>query len=129
MFYFFQGIYTGSIYAAHGDPELLKKGYLGEGVRNGSVVAIKTHAIPIHSGRRIQRAIVVIRNPYDAMFADFNRRATDKHTGIAPAASFVKSKIIFAQIVKFSFLQLHKFENLYHQVEDKLPMHDLVPNQ
>ena len=83
------GIYTGSVYSRRGDPELWQRGYYGEGIRNGSVIAVKTHGA-VGRSTRFQRAIVVIRNPYDAMFADFNRRASGSHTGVAPARSFVQ---------------------------------------
>ncbi|KAK7095157.1 WSCD family member GA21586-like [Littorina saxatilis] len=83
------GVYTGSVYNRHGDPELWAQGYYGEGVANGSVVAVKNHGTPGFRGRgRYKRAIVVIRNPYDAMFADFNRRATGSHTGVALLRSY-----------------------------------------
>ena len=83
------GIYTGSKYNGRADPELWQLGYYGEGIHNGSVIAVKTHGL-VERRYRYRRAIVVIRNPYDAMFADFNRRATGSHTGVAPAWSYVK---------------------------------------
>ena len=71
--YYLTGIHTGTVYSAK---NVNMKGiFKGEGVRTGKVIAIKTHE---KNYVIFDRAIVLIRNPYDAILADFNRRAAGK---------------------------------------------------
>ena len=67
------GIYTGSIYH---DSKLRANGFPGEGKRDNSVVATKSHRVgrPMVFLRQLKRAIVLIRNPYESMMAEFNRK-------------------------------------------------------
>ena len=79
MFYA-AGIYTGSVY---NDRELAMNGFPGEGVVNSSVVLVKTHSMfGIQTRPIFSRVVLLIRNPYDAIFAEFNRRMSN-HTGSA----------------------------------------------
>ena len=75
---------TGSVYH---DQTLLVNGFPGEGVSDGSVVVVKTHE---YNRRNFDKAILVVRDPYDAILAEFNRRSGG-HVGHARPKAF-KSK-------------------------------------
>lgn len=93
------GVYTGSVY---NDPALMHL-LPGEGVCDHSVSAIKVHPhthgyrhgeSPLDKGLmsangnclkegvfRIHKALLLYRNPYDAIWSDYQRRYTDSHNG------------------------------------------------
>ncbi|CAK1541396.1 unnamed protein product [Leptosia nina] len=84
------GIMTGSIYMDYG---LRVHGFPAENVTNGSVLVVKTHEGP-PSDNKFQAAILLIRNPRDAILfeyllikADFNR-IHKGHIGTAPKSAF-----------------------------------------
>ncbi|KAL8602156.1 hypothetical protein ACOMHN_007425 [Nucella lapillus] len=126
------GIYTGSVYGRRGDLELWAWGYRGEGISNGRVIAVKTHGVPFRPSpvSAYQRAIVVVRNPFDAMFADFNRRSSLSHTGTAPSAAYFEywndfSREYATRWSKFHYNWLHfkgplLFLN-FHDLKNSLP--------
>ena len=66
------GILTGSVY---NDLTLKKNGFPGEHVRNRSVILIKTHDALPGSAHAYERAVLLLRNPYDSILAEFNRQA------------------------------------------------------
>ena len=83
------GVYTGSVYK---DPVLARHGFPGENITDSSVIAIKTHEWGPAARKPYQRALLVMRSPYDALQAEFNRRYGG-HRGHAPARWFTtKSK-------------------------------------
>ena len=57
-------------------------------MRNGSVIVVKTH----NGGNQgtYDRAILLIRNPYDAILSEFNRRnsANKSHVGSVSLADY-----------------------------------------
>ena len=63
------GIYSGSMYRW----SLLKDYFPGEGVQNGRVIAVKIHETGLS---KFGRAIILIRNPYDAFVAEANRQSS-----------------------------------------------------
>ena len=94
------GVYTGSIYCDN----VLKAGFPGESIASGNVVAIKTHHpdtrtlpkdIQLSTGRVMyHKAIVLVRDPYDALVSEANRRwnsnrSRNSHIGIADETSFI----------------------------------------
>lgn len=83
----FTGTYTGSIY---NDNKLYLGGFEGEkeNWKDGRVVVIKAHTY--REDRDLGDAILLIRNPYDAILAEFNRAkgGGDHHTGVATNADF-----------------------------------------
>ena len=84
------GVQTGSLYI---DAVLVRSGFSGEGVINGSVIAVKTHKLPgIWEDSKFTRAVLIIRNPYDATLSDFNRRVSQSHVESAPPKSFHTGK-------------------------------------
>ena len=78
------GHWTGAVYK---DLDLLHRGMRGEGRVDRSVFVIKTHnsagksvgGIPMKKSE-FDRAILIYRNPKDAVLAEFNRRKAG-HTG------------------------------------------------
>ncbi|KAK3085150.1 hypothetical protein FSP39_025116 [Pinctada imbricata] len=78
------GILTGSVY---NDKSLLQNGFPGEGISNGSVILIKTHKWGEMERSRYRRAVLILRNPYDALLAEFNRRHGG-HMGYASEMHF-----------------------------------------
>ena len=72
------GVYTGAIYC---DRRLRGEGFLGEYVKSGNVIAIKTHsASPKHD---YEAAIFLIRNIFDAIKSEINRLSSSRnHTGV-----------------------------------------------
>ena len=76
------GICTGFLYC---DFAMRREGFIGEGVKSGSVLVVKTHTIsPKWYGSRqaymddpyYGSAIYILRNPYKSMIAEWNRRVT-----------------------------------------------------
>ena len=63
------GYYTGSLYT---DTVLMKGGLLGENVKDGRAIAIKSHEVK--NKHNFRKVILLIRNPYDTIVAEFNRR-------------------------------------------------------
>ncbi|KAG6455330.1 hypothetical protein O3G_MSEX009164 [Manduca sexta] len=78
------GIVTGSIYMDYG---LRVHGFPAENVTDGSVLVVKTHEAPPLEPDKFKSAILLIRNPRDAILADFNRLHKG-HIGTAPKSAF-----------------------------------------
>ena len=66
------GIYTGAVYC---DSSYIKAGMIGEGVRTNSVIAVKAHQDPPLANKlmKYNKAIYIIRNPFDAILSEYNR--------------------------------------------------------
>ena len=64
------GIYTGSDRDC--DVDYIKAGMLGEGISSENVIAVKFHLGPLPK-RPFKKVIYIIRNPYDAAIADYQR--------------------------------------------------------
>ena len=94
------GTFTGSIYC----DSALKAIFPGESVASANVVVIKTHhadsrELPIDvqlatKQEKYDKAIVLVRNPFDALVSEANRRWNSKrsqndHVGLANEASFI----------------------------------------
>ncbi|XP_063833242.1 WSCD family member AAEL009094 [Ostrinia nubilalis] len=80
------GIVTGSIYMDH---SLRVHGFPAENITDGSVLVVKTHEAPPIGRDKFKSAILLIRNPRDAILADFNRLHKG-HIGTAPKSAFKK---------------------------------------
>ncbi|XP_072934614.1 WSCD family member AAEL009094 [Epargyreus clarus] len=80
------GIVTGSIYMDYG---LRLHGFPAENVSDGSVLVVKTHESPPIEPGRFKAAVLLIRNPRDAILADYNRLHKG-HIGTAPKSAFRK---------------------------------------
>lgn len=86
-FYSYTGILTGSIY---NDKVLKIMGFPGENIQNSSVLVVKTHDYGRNETQKYQRAILILRNPKDALLAEFNR-LRGGHIGYARKEDFNKS--------------------------------------
>ena len=66
------GIYTGS----HRDCDInyIEVGMLGEGIVSDNVIAVKFHLGPLPEKWQFKKVIYIIRNPYDATIADYQRQ-------------------------------------------------------
>lgn len=84
----FLGIYTGCDYT---DDDLKRNGFLGENITDGSTVVVKTHEWePETRLQHFQKAVLLIRNPYDAILSNFHLRHSKSHTGMATTEEFRK---------------------------------------
>lgn len=98
------GVYTGSLYCDHS----LKAMFPGEYLVSGSVLVVKTHHgdtrelpedVQAATGKKFfDRAVVVVRDPYDALVSEANRRwnskkAVNSHIGIADETSFISKPL------------------------------------
>ena len=81
---FFQGLMTGSVYK---DYSLMKYGFPGESIANGSVIAVKTHEFGRDAIAPFDRAVLLIRDPFASIQAEFNRRSGG-HVGYASAEKY-----------------------------------------
>ena len=86
------GICTGSLYC---DKSLRRGGFPGEGVRSGSVLAVKTHKWKSRNRRvysnfteHFSAAIFIIRNPFHALVSERHRMASLRHTDVIGLESF-----------------------------------------
>lgn len=80
------GISTGSVYK---DVALLRNGFPAESVNNGSVIVVKTHEYGPDVRKNFDAAILVVRDPFDSVLAEFNRRSGG-HIGHASVEKFRK---------------------------------------
>ena len=104
------GICTGFLYC---DYEMRQNGFIGEGIKGGNVLVVKTHTVMTqwygvkypqskHDEPYYGAAIFILRNPYDALKPEWNRRITnsimkkqhlphnDSHTNIVPKTYWCK---------------------------------------
>ncbi|XP_070198477.1 WSCD family member CG9164-like [Littorina saxatilis] len=82
------GLLTGSVYL---HPLAVSISSNGNG-KAARVVAVKTHLAPAATRAKflLDRGILLIRNPYEAILAEFNRQGRGNQTGIRTAQSFLK---------------------------------------
>ena len=82
------GICTGAIYC---DASLRSQSFIGEGLQSGSVLVVKTHgSAAMWLGSHLRRskrkayfgsAIFIVRNPLNALVAEWNRKVANKFRG------------------------------------------------
>lgn len=82
------GVSTGSVYK---DVALLRNGFPSESVNNGSVIVVKTHEYGASVRDSFDAAILIIRDPFDSVLAEFNRRSGG-HIGHASLEKFNKDQ-------------------------------------
>ena len=73
------GFLTGSVYK---DYALKNNGFPAESVCNGSVLAVKTHEFGPRARSTFEKVILLVRDPFASLQAEFNRRSGG-HTGHA----------------------------------------------
>jgi hypothetical protein len=81
---FVSGVSTGSVY---NDLILRNHGFPAEGVANGSVIVVKTHNRGRMTMELFSSAILLVRDPFSSLLAEFNRRSGG-HTGHASQGMF-----------------------------------------
>ena len=69
----------------------MKNGFPGESVANGSVIAVKTHEWGAGGRQQFAAAILLIRDPFASILAEFNRRSGG-HIGHASQEKFSRDK-------------------------------------
>ncbi|CAK8695515.1 sialate:O-sulfotransferase 1-like [Clavelina lepadiformis] len=81
------GVYTSSRY---GDKKLYKTGFLAEAlpVWKNRTVVVKDHMFIENTMFFYQSVIAIIRNPYDAIVANYNSKCSRSHTGTASEKQF-----------------------------------------
>jgi hypothetical protein len=90
---YISGVSTGSVYK---DVALLKNGFPGESVVNGSVIAVKTHEWGQATREQFDAAILLVRDPFESILAEFNRRSGG-HVGHASQEKFSRNNGQFWQ--------------------------------
>ncbi|XP_077870060.1 sialate:O-sulfotransferase 2-like [Saccoglossus kowalevskii] len=82
------GIYTGSVYR---NMMLFRNGFRGEteDLKNGRTVVVKTHKYDKTHINLFEKAVVLFRNPYSSILAEFNREKANE-TRNAPVESFLE---------------------------------------
>ena len=82
------------------DISMRVKGFAGENIVSGAVLVVKTHGFPNWKGKKrrggkgvsFESAVVLIRNPLDALVAEWNRRVANNFRGSTVSlTSHVKS--------------------------------------
>lgn len=86
------GYYSGSVYI---DDKLYNGGFIGENEipTNGKTIVVKNHNVKLLKSAK--GIILLIRNPYDAILAEFNRQKSHgagSHTGSVDHALFNTTK-------------------------------------
>ena len=94
-------LHTGSIYC---DTTLVEGGFCGESLRGTNVVAVKTHNVNLQwkEGNKFKfdKAVFLIRNPFRANIAEWNRQMSGTHSTNQTGSSHVKyitSKAFFGK--------------------------------
>ncbi|KPJ12439.1 WSCD family member AGAP003962 [Papilio machaon] len=106
------GIVTGSVYM---DYNLRKHGFPAENISDGSVLVVKTHEYAPSNLEQFESAVLLIRNPRDAILAEFNR-INSGHTGFAPKSAFeIPSlrRIVWYPYVSTQLRDWEYFHNLW----------------
>ncbi|XP_053617699.1 WSCD family member CG9164 isoform X2 [Plodia interpunctella] len=116
-----KSIVTGSIYMDYG---LKAHGFPAENMTDGSVLIVKTHGVPPLDSEsyKFHSAVLLIRNPRDAILADYNRLYKG-HIGTAPKYVFKKrspnSKI--SDWAAHVYQQLRDWEGLHYKWLSQFP--------
>lgn len=65
------GIWTGSVYH---DKALPGSVFQSEDIQDSSVLFVKTHKYKQHDTKMYSKAVLIVRDPKDAIYAEFNRQ-------------------------------------------------------
>ena len=91
------------------DPTLFQGGFCGEGIQGANLVAVKIHDVDqqwkgekvVFSNRfKFDKVIFLIRNPFQANIAEWNRQMSEKHSPNQTGSNHVKyvtSKAFFGK--------------------------------
>lgn len=106
------GYATGAVY---NDQKLHHSDFPGEGIFDGRVIAIKTHCHrldPPHTEwpSKFDQVLLLIRDPFDALIAEFNRRQSESHVGHASLEAFTsKNWFHYVENSSKEWFQFYKF--------------------
>nr|XP_039269002.1 WSC domain-containing protein 1-like isoform X1 [Styela clava] len=100
------GIYTGSVYD---EAELFSYGFYGEilEMTSNDILGVKDHVIHKRNKKMYNKQILIIRNPYDAFMAEFNRKASG-HVGHRNSSDFQTS-----EWTKFVMVKADQWKNMH----------------
>ena len=71
--------------------------FIGQCKQNSNrTIVVKTHELSGKSSNEYDKAVLIIRNPFDALLAEFNRRNSGK-TLVASKQSFLSKRKFFLQ--------------------------------
>lgn len=82
------GVYTGAIDC---DFAYCHAGMIGEGIVSNNVIAVKSHWEP-PTWNFTNKVLYIVRNPFDAFVADWNREQASSHVAVANASYFGKCR-------------------------------------
>ena len=84
-------------------------------IRNSSVIAIKTHQTYTKKQNpyKFKRAILIVRDPVQALQAEFNRQANNNQTGYAPDKDFNSTR--WKTFVKQGIIRWETFYTNWHK--------------
>ena len=82
------GIYTGAMDC---DFAYCQAGMIGEGIVSNNVIVVKSHWEPPTSNFT-NKVLYIVRNPFDAFVADWNREQASSHVAVANASYFGKCR-------------------------------------
>ncbi|ESP05360.1 hypothetical protein LOTGIDRAFT_102906 [Lottia gigantea] len=107
------GIATGSVY---NDSSIYNQGFPAEGVHDDTVILIKTHEWGEKEKGRYQKAVILIRDPFDALRAEFNRQHRG-HLGHASYFDYKQCKYKIRMIVPIIIKRLSfpDWRNFIHE--------------
>jgi len=77
------GVFTGSTYC---DRSYVEDGMVGEGIDSKFVVAVKCHNCRRRTMERFSKVIYVVRNPFDAILAEFTRKTVRRVSNVNASA-------------------------------------------
>ena len=93
------------------DPSLVEGGFCGEGLRGTNLLAVKTHDVSLQwKGCKVanshkpmfDKAIYLLRNPFLANIAEWNRQLSNKHASTNARnahVNYVTSRDFFGKLV------------------------------
>jgi len=120
------GVFTGS----DSDPRrplcklLIESGLYGEGMVDSKVFAVKTH-FPERLGRlpfKADRAVVIVRNPFDAIVSYFNMVLTETHVDSIEDEEYIKLWDMWDVFIREETEVWKVFHQHWRDVESRIPV-------
>ncbi|XP_059144285.1 WSCD family member CG9164-like [Physella acuta] len=106
------GIFTGSEYNSK---KLRMLGFLGEGVANSSTILVKTHKCDAATLKRYEKAVLLIRQPYEAIKAEFNRKYSGRRKLNATKDTIEKYWPVYYTEHQLYWVRFHEFWQTYRR--------------
>jgi hypothetical protein len=127
------GLCTGSMWC---DPALFEGGFCGEGMQGTSLVAVKIHdsSLQWKGGKVVKphkpvfdKAIFLIRNPFQANIAEWNRQMSEKHAPNQTGSNHVKyvtNKTFFGENKDWHTLVKHQTHRWSRMIANHVKAHE-----